>query len=109
MTATFDSDLGIEISYGEELTVTVEGEIDIATAPTLRSALEALCADRHVLVDVANVSFIDSSGLNVFVVQVVSRREAGGSLHIRNSSAGVRRVLEIAGLTRLLEADGSTA
>ena len=106
MTATFDSDLGIEISHGEELTVTVKGEIDIATAPILRSALEELCADRDVLVDVANVSFIDSSGLNVLVVQVMSRRDAGGSLHIRNSSVGMRRVLEIAGLTGLLETDG---
>ena len=109
MAATFDSDLGIEVSHGEELTVTVEGEIDIASAPSLRCALEQLCADRHVLVDVANVSFMDSSGLSVFVVQLMSRREAGGSLHIRNSSVGVRRVLEIAGLSELLEADGSTA
>ena len=42
-----------------------EGEIDIASAMLLRSALDELGVNCDVLVDVASVSFMDSSGLNV--------------------------------------------
>jgi anti-anti-sigma factor len=85
----------------------VRGEIDIATAPRLRSSLmEAVASsDRDVMpgpftVDVSGVSFFDASGLHVLVDVASSARRAGRKLILRNPTAPMWRVLEI---TRLLD------
>ena len=47
--------------------LTAVGEIDLATAPRLGDAITAAAAVRCVVVDLTEVTFIDSSGLNVLV------------------------------------------
>ena len=56
-------------SYGTTRVVSLSGELDIATAPKLRRALLELLSDSPdpLLVDMAGVSFMDSSGLAVLV------------------------------------------
>lgn len=76
---------------------TLEGEIDAHTAPALAEAMADLPAG-DVTVDVAGITFMDSSGLRV-LVEVSSRvRHAGGALILRHPAAAVRRVVEISGL-----------
>ena len=95
--------LRIETSREDDLdVVTVEGEIDIASAPTLQVVLMNVEAHRHVLLDLAGVYFMDSTALKVFVWAVMTRNEAGGSLHIRQCSPPVRRLLEMTALDDLL-------
>jgi anti-anti-sigma factor len=76
----------------------LHGEIDLATAPQLADALrEALCApgDRLVL-DFADVTFIDAFGLGV-LVQTQSRLHGNGnrSITVRSSSPRIHRLFEI--------------
>lgn len=49
--------------------VAVSGEIDMATAPELRRALERAIPDTEqgLVIDLLDVSFMDSSGLGVLV------------------------------------------
>lgn len=88
-------------------TVVVRGEVDIATSPELRRQLERLGHDDGpIVVDVTEMSFIDSSGLGVLVEAEKNRREAGvGSLTLRGMQQPVRRVFEITGLTDLFEVE----
>lgn len=75
----------------------VHGELDIATAPQLRTLLDRLRAHDHaVAVDLKEVTFMDSTGLATLL-------DAG--VEIRRPSAAVKRVFELAGVARLL-ADG---
>jgi len=85
---------------GRGVRVTVAGEVDIATSPQLRDAcLRAVnegAGDVHL--DLAGVTFLDSSGISV-LVQAQQRLVAlGRGFELRTVSRPARRVLEIAGL-----------
>jgi stage II sporulation protein AA (anti-sigma F factor antagonist) len=89
---------------GPEALVHVAGEIDAATAPTLGEALDAAIDQgmRTVVIDAAEITFIDSSGLSVFVAAHKRLKAAGGELVMSAASAAVRRLLGIAGLDRVI-------
>ena len=96
-------DLGVDISYVDGVAVaTIRGELDMHTARTLLASLDEVGADQPVVVDMAELEFMDSSGLSLLLVQQARRRKSGGSLQISNPSAAVRRVVAIAGLGELL-------
>lgn len=77
--------------------ISVSGEIDTHTAPSLAAAIAA--ADRRELtLDFSGVEFIDSSGLRVLIQAHRKAAESGGTLRLSNPSAMVRRVLDISGL-----------
>ena len=76
----------------------LSGEIDAHTAPLLASALADLPAG-DVTVDVAGVSFMDSSGLRVLIDAATRARDGGGDLIIANPTPGISRLVEISGLS----------
>jgi anti-sigma B factor antagonist len=81
------------------LTLRPAGELDIATAPRLERALlfERRPGDRVVL-DLADLEFIDSTGLRVIVQAVEASRAGGWELTLRQGGPAVRRVFEISGV-----------
>jgi anti-sigma B factor antagonist len=87
-----------------EWLLTVQGEIDVATSPRLRSELGAVLerGARLIVVDLTATSFIDSSGLGVLVGALKRLREHDGdAIVLRGVQEPVRRVFEITGLTDL--------
>ena len=79
------------------------GEIDIATAPTLRAQLAAARAARlTTLLDLSAVSFIDSSGLHVLLdgARWVDADKWG--LFIVRPSWAVLRLLAVSGTREML-------
>jgi anti-anti-sigma factor len=91
--------LRIDVSYIDGLAVVmVHGDIDMGTAPTLRVALDQLDGHQHAYIDMANVRFLDSSGIKVLISQTIRMRATSGELHIRNPSRVVRRIVNISGL-----------
>lgn len=84
------------------------GEIDAHTAPELAAHLDPLPgASGDVVVDLAGVTFIDSSGLRVLVEAHHRSSESGRRLALRSPSPAVVRLLEISGLADHLDVDGS--
>jgi anti-sigma B factor antagonist len=82
--------------------VTVHGEIDVATSPTLRECLIDLVnggATRLVL-DLEAVDFLDSTGLGTIVSLLKRVRTHGGDLRLVCTEARIRRLFEITGLER---------
>ena len=97
------SELTVDLSSVDGATVmTVRGELDMHTAPRLDAALEELGADQRVLLDLASLQFIDSSGLRVVLTDRARRVASCGSIHICDASSPVRQVVEMAGLRELL-------
>ena len=88
---------------GDAVVVRVVGELDLATAPQLRELLVDLVArgSRHVTLDLADMAFIGSPGLEVLVAGLQRLRDFGGELALRAPSATASRVFEIAGLTTI--------
>jgi anti-sigma B factor antagonist len=81
------------------------GELDVATAPELRTALVDAVASPlpGVVVDLSQVSFIDSSGLGVLVGGLKRARTNGQWMRLVCPSDGIVRLFEITGLTKVFD------
>ena len=86
------------------ITVTLGGDVDAYTAPTLRRTLDHVLEPRmRIRVDLSQVRFIDSKGLRVLLLETMRFRENGGRFEITNPSAWVERVIGYAGLSGVLD------
>lgn len=83
--------------------LTVEGEIDVASAPQLRERLHVLIAEGNatVVLDLLGVSFLDSTALGVLVGALKRCRELGGELHVVVADPRIRKIFEITGLDKV--------
>lgn len=82
----------------------IGGEIDLHSAPGLKSELAKLAeaAGALVAVDLSEVTFLDSTGVGTLVGGLKKVRENGGKLVFFGVRPRVKRVLEITGLLRAL-------
>jgi len=95
-------DLGLEIDEsGPVPVVALRGEVDFGSAPRLREALvkRAVDGDRHVVLDLSDVDFLDSTGLGVLVGALKRFRTVGGDLYMVVTTHRIRAVFELTGLT----------
>ena len=89
---------------GEGTTVQLVGELDMATVPLVREVLERECEVRpsRLTLELADVEFLDSSAMNLFVT-IHRRLRAGGSdLVLADPSHAAAHTMQIAQLHRLL-------
>ncbi len=87
----------------------VSGDIDVSTCGVLSDAFggeHGTSEDGGVVVDVEEVTFIDSSGLRV-LIDLVSRVGSGG-VTLRAAPLNVLRLLELTGLTTTFRLDNPT-
>ena len=92
--------------------VALDGEIDIEVAPDLRRRLhEAVDASpgSTVTIDMAKVTFIDSTGLGLLVSALKRARQSGGSVTIANAAPNVAKVFRITGLDQVLEVSDASS
>ena len=81
--------------------VAVSGEIDLSTAGALRERLRGQSSGtRQLTVDLENVGFMDSSGLNALIA--VWRQLGPRSLHVVASRQRIRRVFSISGTDQII-------
>lgn len=99
----FSMDPGIR-QYGDRVLVALRGELDVTDAASAAVALIALAGrDCEIIVDLAGLEFIDSSGLAALVLARRHARQAGGDLLL---AAPQQQVLRLLTLTRLVEVFG---
>ncbi len=83
---------------------TVIGELDVASAPKLRQELVRAVAEAdgppRIVVDLAGVDFLDSTGLGVLLGGLKRARAQNGVMALARAEAQVRKVFEI---TRVIE------
>jgi anti-sigma B factor antagonist len=83
------------------------GELDLSSAPELERALEEAGAlpVKRLILDLAELSFMDSTGVSV-LVRTKQRADGGGRiLAVRSPNGQVRRLLELVGLLDRLEVE----
>ena len=78
------------------------GELDLATVETLRDKLDALEGARRVVLDLRNLSFIDSTGLQLLVALDQRARRDGFQLELVAPLAPADRAIHVSGLDRAL-------
>ena len=90
--------------HGETCVVSIFGEIDMASAPMLREALDtAIVRGAHKLIaDLSGVTFLDSTGLGVLLRCDQTLAETGGELIVVIRNHSIRRTIEVANLDLIL-------
>ncbi|MFZ3590193.1 STAS domain-containing protein [Bacillus sp. DJP31] len=101
--------LQLEIKQ-EDLTrfIFVKGEVDAFTAPQLKDQLVPLAEETgsHLVIDLAEVSYIDSTGLGVFIGILKTTRKHKGSLQLVGLNDRIKRLFTITGLHEIIDISG---
>ena len=98
-----ESDLGVAAQERDPQTVilVVKGEIDAASSGALRAGIKDAITGgyKKVVLDMQDVSFIDSAGLRALIDSQAAGENAGATVAIEAASDVVKRLLEMTALT----------
>ena len=94
---------------GNRLTIRWSGDCDTAACDILDSDPDLIEFNRGQLIEVhlSQVTFMDSAGIHSLLALRLRAGQAGAQFVVRDASASVRRVLDLTGLTAILESDGT--
>lgn len=83
--------------------VEIEGRIDAHTAPEVEKALSALLDTGvgKIIIDFAQVNYISSGGLRVFLTALKQTRANNGDLKLVNLIPNVEKIFKLAGFTKI--------
>lgn len=101
------STVRVEVTDRRSVVVHPVGEIDYSSLEPLREALldARVAGVNEVVVDLAEVTFLDSQGLAVILYAHQRQRSAGGRLALRNAGESTLHLLEITNLRTVIEVE----
>ncbi|REE96283.1 STAS domain-containing protein [Thermomonospora umbrina] len=97
-------DFAVERRVEKDVTVVkVDGEIDVFSSPRLREMMLEVIdkGPSHLVVDLGDVTFLDSTGLGVLVGIYHRLRARNGTMSFVGANERVRRVFHITQLTKI--------
>ena len=95
---------------GGHLVVTLGGELDAVDADSVAAALAAAAArNPWIIIDLAELEFIDCSGLRVLARAREQARQGGGDLLLAAPRRQVGRILALTGLAGVFSVHASLA
>jgi stage II sporulation protein AA (anti-sigma F factor antagonist) len=91
----------VELPREDAALLTVEGDLDSATAVALQRHLadQLRQGRRHFLLDIAGVPFMDSSGMNIILRVYKEVRDFAGGVYVISPTPAVRRILDLTGVS----------
>ena len=90
------------------MTVTVEGELNTITTPQLAKAVEQLQDVSMLIFDLAKVRYVSSAGLRLFLNCQRTMMAAGGDMLIRNCNEFVMETFESVGYNRIMKVEAES-
>ncbi len=98
----------LEVSHrisADRLVVEVKGELDLHSSTALQRDVDALSPFPHpVVLDLAGVGFIDSTGIRTLLaINTRATETTGRPITITNPTDSTRRLLELTGIDRVFE------
>jgi anti-sigma B factor antagonist len=80
------------------------GHLDMVAAPQFKTLVASVVMGEHaaIVVNLAGVDFIDSSGIGAIISGLRTTREAGSEFRIACATSQVRAVLELTNVDRIL-------
>lgn len=84
-----------------EVEILIKGEVDVSCAPSLREELFAVLeqAPQRIVVNLVDMTYIDSTGIGVFVGAHQKAQELGILFELASPSSNVKRVLDLLGIS----------
>lgn len=100
----------IEIVYEKHvLKIKIRGDIDHHSAKGIRDRIDNEIFSKRpstVVLDLSAVEFMDSSGLGLIMGRYANSKEIGASFLIYKPCKRVKKILELAGVERIMEIKG---
>lgn len=98
MSVKMESKGGLTVCY-------VEGEIDINSSPEIKKTFDKLIAKKipKIVINLAKVTYVDSSGLATLVEILKNMRTYGGRMRLSNLAPKIKSLFEITKLEKLFE------
>lgn len=95
--------LSTEMPDKESVVLKAQGDIDLDSSREFKEKINELleAGSKLMVLDLAGVRFIDSSGLGVLVVSLKSAAEHDSSIRLACAQPAVEKVLQLAGLDRI--------
>ena len=92
-----------EEKQGEVMIVTIDDHLDTVSAPTLEARLLALveAGERKLLIDCAQLQYVNSAGLKVFLL-TAKKVEDMGKLVVCSLAPSVHMIFDMIGFTRIM-------
>lgn len=83
----------------------LNGDLDVGGAPAVQAALQQIMDEggRFIVVDLADVPFMDSSGLGVFVAAYRRIKAQEGQMALVNTTPALRKVFQLTRTDRLFK------
>ncbi len=97
--------LNLEI-INNSLIVTFKGELDHHTASQIRDEIDNCYKDnllKNIVIDLKNLSFMDSSGIGVIMGRYKKVNKKNGSLCLINANSRIRKILKMSGVLKLVK------
>lgn len=97
-------DVTVEPTTHDTAVVRLDGRLDLLTCGAVKEGLAGAVQDgyRHLVLDLQQVSFMDSSGLGALISSLKTARLAGGDLRIARPAEQTAMILELTNLNRVL-------
>ena len=90
----------------DKLFLKICGEVDHHAVKDTREKVDSLILKNHpktLIMDLSQIDFMDSSGLGLILGRFNTAKELGAEMKILSPSRGVKKVLELAGIERLIK------
>lgn len=92
------------------LVIRLSGEIDHHGAVGVRSEIDDIIAQRRperMALELSGIDFMDSSGIGLIMGRYAKLKAVGGELFVRTPSVRVRKILNMAGIERIVRIEDS--
>ncbi len=88
------------------VTAYLTGELDHHTADGFRAELDEVIKkyrNTNLILDLKNLSFMDSSGLGVILGRYKKLKSYGNSMYVKNVSKQIEKVFDVSGIYRIIK------
>lgn len=90
----------------DTLFVSLTGELDHCSAQSIRRELDQLIADpdiKQVVMNLKDMTFMDSSGIGVLLGRYRTLAKRGGKMAVQNMNPHVERIFYLSGLNQVIQ------
>lgn len=99
--------MNMKLEYlGKTLVVKLDGELDQSCAAAIREKIDSeitLRSMNNLVMDFANVEFMDSSGIGMLFGRYKLIKALGGKMLIIRTKPQIDKIVELSGLKKLIE------
>ena len=90
----------------DTLLARIDGELDQCSAQRIRRELDRLLADpgvKRLVLDLKNLTFMDSSGIGVILGRYREMRLRGGTVAVMNMNPHVEKIFLMSGMRQIIQ------